>query len=211
MQYIAVPSYSSWQRDSDVTFAIRKNDIVLDRIDNLVEHYWSSEALSKRLIFLCHIFVTLDYWLKMYKTSCRMEKGREPAVRALHSCAAEQLCAVFGCSIAELPHELELMWGRELSASGVHVDIVARPAGDISRAEAAKHRVWFKGGKAYMLQSRLELAESNFESFVLSMSRELFLAMYSRASETVQCSGASSRSRTCSASSRGRRSTTSCG
>jgi hypothetical protein len=61
MQYIAVPSYSSWQRDSNVTFAIRKNDIVLDRIDNLVEHYWSSEALSKRLIFLCHIFVTLDY------------------------------------------------------------------------------------------------------------------------------------------------------
>jgi hypothetical protein len=98
-------------------------------------------------------------------------EGREPAVLALHSCAAEQLCAVFGCSIAELPHELELMWGRELSASGVHVDIVARPAGYISRAEAAKHRVWFKGGKAYMLQSRLELAESNFESFVLSMSR----------------------------------------
>ena len=101
MQYIAVPSYSSWQRDSDVTFAIRKNDIVLDRIDNLVEHYWSSEALSKRLIFLCHIFVTLDYWLKMYKTSCRMEKaasrrcGRSIAARRNNSAP---------CSVAPSPN-----------------------------------------------------------------------------------------------------------
>jgi hypothetical protein len=94
MQYTALPSYSSWQRDSNVTFAIRKNDIVLDRIDNLVEHYWSSEDLSKRLIFLCHIFVTLDYWLKMYKTSCRMEKGREPAVRAQRADATAEIPAL---------------------------------------------------------------------------------------------------------------------
>jgi hypothetical protein len=228
MKYDKLPSYSTWQKDSSVTFAIRKHDIVLDRIDGLLEHYWTTKDSSQQFIFLCDLYFTLDYWLKVCKTNTRMEKGREPAVFALFARVVEDLCASFGCTINGLPRELELMWGRELSAPGVNVDIVRNQAEYITRAQAAQYRLFFKNGKAYMLpwyypsvsKPKLELAESrhayvkeaqvrsgdavNYGFFVLSMSRDLYMAKHRMfdsngpkgfyhssyvAGEPVQCSG----------------------
>ena len=228
MPYKTMPPSSVWRTDSSVTFAVRKSDAVLDRIDGLLEHYWTSNDNCQRLIFLCDLFFSLDYWLKTFKTNSRMEKGREPAVRALYACAAESLCVSFECTVNGLPRELEFMWGRELTAGGVNQDHVLKVAQYITRAEAAKYRLWFKGGAAYQLPwwnpglaQKPQRAESkhaytleaqvmnappavNYGFFVLTMSRDLYMAKHNPtdgkgipgfyhssyvAGDPVQCSG----------------------
>jgi hypothetical protein len=151
MKYESVPSLNRWQQDSSVAFAVRKNDIVLARIDALLDHYWRTKDESQRLIFMSDLFFTLDYWLKIYGTNSGMEKGRLPAVQALCESAAQALCVAFKCTINGLPRELELMWGREMSKCGVKRDLVDNYADYITRSEAAKYRLVFKGGKAYQL------------------------------------------------------------
>ncbi len=142
MTYTTLPSYGKWQSDSSVLFAVRKDDIVLHRIDELLEHYWSTKDISKKFIFLSDLYFTADYWLKIYQTGPKaMEKKRQPAIYALFARLAAELCTAFGCTINGLTRELELMWGRELSAPAVHVDLVARKAEFLTRAEAAKFRL----------------------------------------------------------------------
>lgn len=203
MKYNAVPSHTKFQSDSSVSFAFRKDDIVLHRIDGLLEAHWTSKDPAKRFIFLSDIFFTADYWLKSFKTNLNMEKKREPAVYALYAICAEELCKFFGCTINGLPRELEFMWGRNLSGPGVYVDIIKDRAKYISRAEAAQYKLKFKNGKAYMLpwhrtadpNAKLELCDSkhaytkeaqvlgglpadNYGFFVLSMSRDLYMAKH---------------------------------
>jgi hypothetical protein len=207
MKYETLPSLSRWQSDSSVALAVRKNDIVLARIDALLEHYWRTKDESQRLIFLSDLFFTLDYWLKMYQTNRVMEKGRLKAVQALYERAAYALCEVFKCTINGLPRELELMWGREMSKCGVKRDLVDNFAEYITRSEAAKFRLVFKGGKAYQLPwfnptkwSGPILAESKYAYdhqafvlasrkpgaipnddygfFVLTMGRDLYMAKH---------------------------------
>jgi hypothetical protein len=181
----------------------RKDDIVLHRIDELLAHRWKAKDAAKRFIFLSDIFFTADYWLKSFPTNPRMEKKREPAVRALYAVCAEELCQFFGCTINGLPRELEFMWGRNMSACGVQVDLVADRARYITRAEAVQYKLCFKHGKAYSLpwyrpadpRPRLELCDSmhsytkeaqvlgglpadNYGFFVLSMSRDLYMAKH---------------------------------
>jgi hypothetical protein len=210
MNYKSLPSLAAWQKDSNVIFAIRKEDIILDRIDKLLEHHWLTKDQSK-FIFLCDLYFTADYWLKMFKTNTRkMEKGREPAMWALYGIVVEELCRVFGCTINGLPCELEYMWGREMTKDGVTVDVNRGQAEYLTRAEAAQYRVWFRNGKAYTLpwynpsiaKPKLEIAESkhayvreaqvmnspdaiNYGFFVLRMSRDLYMAKHRHSTPTV--------------------------
>jgi hypothetical protein len=99
------------------------------------------------------------------------------------------------------------MWGREMSKCGVKRDLVDNFADYITRSEAAKFRLVFKGGKAYqlpwfnptkwsgpilaeskhaydhqafVLASRKEGAIKNddYGFFVLTMSRDLYMAKH---------------------------------
>ena len=208
MNYTSIPSLSQWQKDSSVTLAVRKTDVVLDRIDVLLKLYWDAAGdEAKRLIFLSDLFFSLDYWQKIFRTNPLMERGREPAIKAFYERAAYGLCEAFKCTINGLPRELELMWGRELSLCGVVTDLVKDQAEYISRAEAAKYRLRFRDGKAYQLpwylpaaKSGMVLAESrhahepgafvraatkpgalpndNYGFFVLTMGRDLYMARH---------------------------------
>ena len=151
MTYNRIPSLHNWQSDSSVALAARKDDIILRRIDDLLDHYHRTVDESRRLIFLTDLYMTADYWLKTYEDNPRMENKRLPAVTALHACAAHKLCAAFKCTINGLPRELELMWGRELSKAGLKVDAVYNYAEYITRAAAQQYRLLFKAGKAYQL------------------------------------------------------------
>lgn len=179
MTYDTLPSLSKWQSDSSVALKVRRNDVVLARIDDLVEHIHSTKSTADRFIFLSDLYFTTDYWLKTFPTNSLMEKGREKAVHALFTRAAFDLCEAFECTINGLPRELELMWGREMSAAGVQKDLVNNHAEYITRNEAAKFKVYFKSGRAYQYpwwnpsaQWKRVLAESRFafdqQAFVLA-------------------------------------------
>ncbi len=200
MHYSTIPSAAKFQSDSSVAFAFRKDDIVLRRIDELLEHRAKAKSKTTRFIFLSDLYFTTDYWLKIYPTNPLMRKERQPAVHALFAACAHALCAAFGCTINGLPRELEFMWGRNLTACGASVDFQMNKAEYITRAEAKLYRLRFKAGRAYMmpwyrnntLQPKLEPAESrhayveeaqtlnglpavNYGFFVLTMSRDLYM------------------------------------
>ncbi len=202
--FLMIPNHSQWQNVSSVTFAIRQKDDTLRRIDYLIKLYEENERevglssydKTKKLMMTCDLYFTTDYWLKMYKTDRRMESKRAPAVYALFERAAWQLCDMFDCSINGLPRELELLWGREMTAGGVYVDEICGVAEYLTRTEAARHRVWFKEGKAYhVFDGKKQLVDSkrcyvpeamvvnckpaiDYGFFVLPMSRDLYMAKH---------------------------------
>jgi hypothetical protein len=171
MTYETLPSLHKWQGDSSVALKVRHNDVVLKRIDNLLEHIHAAKSSADRFIFLSDLYFTTDYWLKTFPGNALMEKGREKAVHALFTRAAFDLCDTFDCTINGLPRELELMWGREMSAGGVHKDLVLNHAEYITRAEAAKFKVYFKGGRAFQYPW---WAPANKWTRVLAESRHAF-------------------------------------
>ncbi len=207
-EYTEIPKLSAWKSDSSVFLATRKNDIVLDRIDHLIDAYHKTVEAAKQFIFLCDIFMTADYWLKMIAmrqssptVSANLEKGREKAMWALYRCGAARLCKAFGCTINGLPRELELMWGRSLTWVGVDVDMKKHCAEYLTRAEAAQYRLWFRNGRAYQMPwwntsggNKPQLADSShaydaaamakridakgYGFFVLTMSRDLYMAKH---------------------------------
>lgn len=206
VSYNTIPSLQTWKTDSSVTFATRANDTVLSRIDELVDAYNRAADDGARIYIASDLFFTLDYWLKVYKTSSGMEKGREPAVMALYKCVVDQLGYSFGqvfnsgqtITPNNLPAALESFFGREMGAHGTKLDLRLDCAQYLSRAEVAKYRITFKNGLAYQFpwwqrsakpgtvvradSSRAEnpavLGRDKWGGFAMSMGRDLYLAKH---------------------------------
>ncbi len=198
--YLTIPSQSKWRSDSSVAFAVRGQDIILERIDKLIGLYRSKKANYKDMVIACDLFFTIDYWLKTYNNNPRMEKGRLPQVQALYACVVKTLCSQFQCTVNTLPRELELMFGRELTGGGAQVDFEQRRAWYMTREEASELKLRFKNGKAYQYPwwdpfntHALVLAESShsaaamhpgddvtsgFGFFTMSMSRDIYMTKH---------------------------------
>jgi len=209
LKFLTIPTPMHWRSASSVMFAVRKNDIVLDRIDKLLAWLSDEADAHQQLIQKCDLFFTADYWLKNYKQNPLMDKERAAAVQALFERVALTLCADFTnlgpgtCDLSTLPKFLEMYWGRPLSDCGVTQDHVRGWADYITRAEAQKYRIWFKNGLAYekgdkgriLLNSskyydQKAMAQVNVEArdygfFVLTMSRDLYMAKH-RAKSDLQ-------------------------
>jgi hypothetical protein len=207
MTYDTMPTLRKWQSDSSVALATRDKDIVLKRIDQQLDNLNKAADAAQKFICLSDLYFMADYWLKIYKSNSLMEKGRAPAMQALFTRAAYDMCTTFNCTINGLPRELELMWGREMTAGGVKRDLLDQCAEYITRADAAKYKVYFKNGLAYQfpwwnhtLAWRRQLVNSRFAYdpqavvltanrpgalpnrdygfFVLTMSRDLYMAKH---------------------------------
>lgn len=195
--YSTLPTLAQWQKDSNSTFAIRKKDEILVRIDTLLQV--CQEKPEKLSVILSDLYFTVDYWLKIYQRNTSMEKDRQPAVYALYKVVVEMMCKVYQCSVNGLPRELELMYGREMSAYGTKVDLTNGMAKYLERKDAALYQLKFRGGRAYQYTwwdktgaRKLVLAESkhafndhrlastiksgqNYGAFTLTMSRDLYM------------------------------------
>jgi hypothetical protein len=197
------PSVEQWRNDSSVTFATRKNDVILTRIDSLMEALWKAPDAAAQLFVGCDLFFSLDYWLKIAKNNPKMEKERQPAIQALYEWVVGFLCRSFNVTVNVLPRELEYMFGREMGDHGSKLDQEWDCARYLTRAEAKKYRLWFKKGKAYQFPwwdksksfgadfgKMLTLAESDrahnpavisqakFGGFAMSMGRDFYLARH---------------------------------
>lgn len=200
LQYNKIPTLSQWMRDSSVALAIRKKDIVLDRIDTLLSLYHDRPSATASVI-ACDLFFTLDYWLRSYKTNKMMETGRLAAIQALYSAVAFTLCRLLHCTINSLPRELELMFGREMSDLGIITDQNESRAQYLERKEIQKYRLRFRGGLVYRYtwmdnpSGPMRLVPVNtsdyynvgkekkntiagWGSFVMTMGREMYMAKH---------------------------------
>ncbi|HEX5420344.1 MAG TPA: hypothetical protein VFY39_10120, partial [Gammaproteobacteria bacterium] len=199
--YKSIPTLNQWRSDSSVTFAVRKQDIILDRIDKLIGLYRSKSAQGyKDLVIACDLYFTVDYWLKIYKTHPKMDKDRAPAVQALYESVVRTLCQQFQCPVNVLPRELELTFGRELSGPGINVDFQQCRAWYMTREEASQYKLRFKHGRAYQYPwwdpsqtQAFVLAESSraaapmhpgddprtkYGFFTMSMSRDIYMTKH---------------------------------
>ena len=196
-----MPTLSKWQSDSSVAMATRKSDPVLSRIDFLVSAFHDAPMSAARGV-ACDLYYCIDYWLKYVKTNRNMNKGREPAMRALYACTVEFLCSAFHCSVNVLPRELDMMFGRELSELGFKFDFEHGKAEYLEGKEIEKYKIWFKGGRAYQFtrppekaarrlldSSRLhnpeafvrregQLPNADYGAFVLTMGRDFYMARH---------------------------------
>jgi hypothetical protein len=199
IEFKTLPTSNQWMSASDVSFAWRSNDPVLRRIDTLVEEL-NRRAVGARSFLYGDLLFCCDYWLK-YQPShpATMEKGRVPAVHALFAHAAAELCKVFACTINVLPRELELAYGRKLTAHGNALDRFGQYAISAKmRKQLAWYRLWFRRGKVYQwnwhetggdVPTKRVKACSNrawfgafspgWGGFAMSMNREIYMAKHS--------------------------------
>src|SRR3990170_5093565 len=98
MTYDSLPSLRQWQSDSSVAFKVRNNDVVLKRIDELLEHANTTTDHAQKFIFVSDLYFSTDYWLKIYPTNTLMDKGRATAMHALFTRAAFELCVYLECT-----------------------------------------------------------------------------------------------------------------
>lgn len=150
VKYTATPTLDQWKKDSSVSLATRSDDALLTRIDTLIDEYHKAADAMVKATLRVDLYFTLDYWLKAYKTTKGMNKGREPAVYGLYKYIVDRLCEFFACQVNILPRELELHFGKRLTFHGEKRDIQQEFATYLTRAQVAKYRITFKAGRAYM-------------------------------------------------------------
>ncbi len=144
--YSRIPTLSQFQKDSSVTFAFRKSDPVLSRIDVLVDAYHESKHPNT---VICDLYYALDYWVRYVKSNRGMEKGRTHAIEGLHRCVTCHLCYLFNCGPGDVRRELDQTFGGEMSMIGMDTDFRDGKARYFTRQQLERHRIWFKGGLAY--------------------------------------------------------------
>ena len=154
--YPKVPSPTQFQKDTSITFAYRKDDIVLKHIDWLLEKYQSRSAqgmASKTNPILCDLFMTCNFWIKSYhEGNRRMEKERYPAVLALFEIVVNTLCTALRCTRGSLPDILVEIYGRDMHFHGIQVDHDQDKAKYLTKMERQMYRLRFKSGRAYQYQ-----------------------------------------------------------
>jgi hypothetical protein len=158
LNYTDIPAVSKWHHDSSVTFAVRKHDIALTRIDELLEDYQSAltaKSVGKKGLILCDLFLTLEYWFKMHeKYPGKFEDGRVPAMRALLVVVLNKLGPFFADRDGVIPTrgqilaELKKYFGAGMADHGYKAD---KNFGMVTfdKKVMYKYRVWFKQGLAY--------------------------------------------------------------
>lgn len=197
-----LPTLDEFKKATYVTFGLRSHDKVITRLDELLTLYHKQKSEEFTATYLrTDLFFTADYWLKLASKKVKtVNAGRTKGMEALYRLVVEKLCENFNVEVNELPRELEMCFGRELSGHGEAVDYTyATKNGSVvylKRAEASKYKLQFFHGFAYQWRKNLKtlgmwcklkadttnvkLLTPNFmkgyTGFAMSMSRDLYVS-----------------------------------
>ncbi len=200
IKYEAIPTLQKWQSDSSVTFAVRKQDKILVRIDALIARYHAAHGHGKiQSLILCDLFQTIEFWIKTYKGGSKwVEKGRYFPILNLFEGVVCQLKLVFKVNNdVAVSNCMKEMFAVGMDKSGCVTD-ENQDMKTFDEVQLTKYRVWFKGGLAYQLpwwdnstSLRRQLANSshgylpvsrggaaqslNYSGFVMTLSREIYM------------------------------------
>lgn len=199
--YSTIPTLVQWKSDSNVTFAIRNQDIILTHIDALIDMYHKCSAEpSRKSLILCDLFQTINFWVKSCKDGSKWtDKARYRAIRDLFDGVLTQLKQVLGVdSDLMVSNEMKFMFGVAMTTDGCDTD-KDKGMKRFTEDELAQYRVWFKGGVAYQLPwwdnsgalkrqlansshgyKKMVRGDNNFQSknysgFIMTLNRELYM------------------------------------
>jgi len=205
LSYTEVPSLDRWKKDSSVALAVRNKDIILSRIDQLVDEYQKAgPRITDNGLILCDIFLTTNFWVKSLESGNRLcEKSRYQAIMALFTVVVAKLKKVFEVSSeVAVSNEMKDMFGVGMSRHGYEADSMFG-AITFDKAQLAKFRIWFKHGLAYQIpwwtssgSLKRVLAESkygyvaigrpgggqaqfnDYSGFIMTVERELYMTKH---------------------------------
>jgi hypothetical protein len=151
--YTSVPSASTFQKDSSVALAIRRQDRILSHMDWLLTEYEKATTPSKHVI-LTDLFLTTNFWIKSWhekRPSIEMQKERYPAVLALFEAAVTELACVMWCPKGQVAAGIEEIFGRDITDDGIRTDS-ANDTLFFGEIERKAYRLQFKYGQIYHSQ-----------------------------------------------------------
>ncbi|MBL8222905.1 MAG: hypothetical protein JNL62_26940 [Bryobacterales bacterium] len=149
--YTTIPTAKQFLRDSSVTFAIRKNDIILTHLDWLLGKL--EDTPGKRPVILCDLFLTANFWIKLYHDrNPNLSRERYPVILALFESVVNALASLWGCSPMKVAQTIREIYGRDMHTHGFCVDHGEARAKYFSPMESEQYRLRFKGGLAYQYQ-----------------------------------------------------------
>jgi hypothetical protein len=148
-----LPTKAQFQQATNLKVAIgdrRAADIILNRIDSLLDTFHGLRDEAVRTIVLSKIWFSTEAWLKK---ADRGEPGvngrRRPAVYSFYVAVVQELSTLTGVPINLLPNWLAETFGKAMVQHGADLDIKRNLADYLSEFDVAKFRLSFRGGVAY--------------------------------------------------------------
>jgi len=207
LMYAGMPTLHQFQKDSSITFAVRKQDMILTRIDDALAAYNKADRednYQARRLMLVELFFTCNFWVKGLNEGREpMRKERYPAVIALFEVVVRTLGLLLGKSNkAALARAVTEMFGRAASEHAVRIDEGREKAVYFSNLAREIYRIRFKGGLAYQYQWWMDMAPTqlvpaqseyaynkhvgragaksfeNWGAFVMTLERALYMAYH---------------------------------
>jgi hypothetical protein len=181
--FAQVPSPSAFQSKTSVTFAFRKDDPLLTRMDKMLERYAlrlrDGDGLRRRLI-LTELFLTCNAWIKRFhepnkpRQDAEQMKCRYPGVLALFEVVVQTLAKALGTTPHEVANTIAEVFGRDMDQHGYERDTEDYAVAYLSRMQAQQFRIRFRGGRAWRYveqQGNLRLEPLNSKALYVPIGR----------------------------------------
>ncbi|MCA9172263.1 MAG: hypothetical protein KDB23_31575, partial [Planctomycetales bacterium] len=124
-----VPTTLEFQNDSDLKLVVmhkRVNDVILQRIDDLLDQYHAykaHQATRHQILTLAFLYFSTEVWLKKSEQlRTDVNSRRKPAVERLYRDVVSELSQLLGIEINMLPMWFEDVFGTGMVSHGFEVD-----------------------------------------------------------------------------------------
>jgi len=192
MAWTTIPSMLEFKRQTGRAHGMRigRADAIMLRVDAILQQVATHSGDTGYYLCACDLYFTVDYWLKK---NTRATNPAYDIMFELFTVTVSTLTRIFRCTVNVLPRELDLTFGRTLSRHGKELDELRGLRQPVAPAELNYMRLLFEGGKAYRISKsnggrKLVNSKdfhnpaigffSGFAGFVMSMSREIYIARH---------------------------------
>ncbi len=148
-----IPSRAEFQTATDLKFVVadkRAADMVLNRIDVLIDEFHAEPSAPGQAILLARIYYATEAWMKKVE---RGEPGvngrRKPAVYNFYVTVVQALSSLTEVPINLLPNWLAETFGKAMVEHGAQLDITRKLADYLTGVDVKRFRISLRSGIAY--------------------------------------------------------------
>ena len=148
-----IPSRVEFQTATDLKFVVadkRASDMVLNRIDVLIDNFHAEPSYPARAILLAKLYYATETWMKKVERSEPGVNGRrKPTVYNFYVAVVQELCILTEVPINLLPNWLSETFGKAMGQHGAELDIRDKLADYLTEVDVKRFRISFRSGIAH--------------------------------------------------------------
>jgi len=149
-EFAEVPVLLRWKNLTSKGIFQRESDATLLAIDDIIARYEATGDVAIRAYLRTQLYFAAVIWMRHEKEEINnADIARYPAVRLLFEHVVSWMCKKWQTTPNVLAQIIEEKFGKELSGHGVLVDSNKRNVEYLSRVQARKYQLHFRGGRAY--------------------------------------------------------------